>query len=84
MTTRERPRTWGDLDAWATYGELDPSLTYATVPAIVEEDGAALERHLLELAEAELDLARLGVTAARLTSLDDLPLRALLALDLTG
>ena len=73
VTTRERPRTWGDLD---------PSLTWAGVPAIVEEDGDALERHLLELAEVELDLARLGVTAARLTALDGLPLRALLALDL--
>jgi hypothetical protein len=82
VTTRERPRTWGDLDAWATWGDLDPSLTWAGVPAIVEEDGDALERHLLELAEVELDLARLGVTAARLTALDGLPLRALIALDL--
>lgn len=63
-TTRERPRTWGDLDAWATWGEhaLD---AWAVVPAILEEDAAGLERHLTALAEREHDLARLGVTADR-------------------
>lgn len=63
-TTRERPRTWGDLDAWATWGEhaLD---AWAVVPTILEEDAAGLERHLTALAELELDLARLGVTADR-------------------
>lgn len=61
-TTRERPRTWGDLDAWATWGDLD---AWASVPAILEEDAAGLERHLTALAELELDLKRLGVTADR-------------------
>jgi hypothetical protein len=80
---RERPATWGDLDGWATWGDLAAS-TWATWPAILEEDGAALERHLLDLAEREHDLARLGVTAARLTALDGLPLRALIGLDRTA
>jgi hypothetical protein len=83
VSTRTRPRTWGDLDAWATWGDLD-AVTWAGVPAIVEEDAAALERHLLDLAEREHDLARLGVTAARLTALDGIPLRALIGLDLTA
>ena len=83
MTTRERARRWGDLDGWATWGDLDLE-AWATVPAIVEEDAAALERHLLDLAEREADLARLGVTAARLTALDGLPLRALIGLDRTA
>lgn len=58
MITRTRPRTWGDLDAWATWGDT-PLDTWAGVPAIREEDGAALERHLTALAEREHDLARL-------------------------
>ena len=56
MTTRERPRTWGELSAWATWGELEVT-AWASVPAIVEEDGAALERHLTALAELEHDRA---------------------------
>jgi hypothetical protein len=56
VITRTRPRTWGDLDAWATWGDT-PLDTWASVPAIVEEDAAALERHLLDLAEREHDRA---------------------------